>query len=75
MKKVSELTRPVLPTTTKEGNDRVIINVSLSNQLNFSETSRGIVTRMNLNTPDNENTIRGVDNGRTDFKRIISGGR
>ena len=59
MKKVSELTRPVLPTTTKEGNDRVITEVSLSNRLTISETERGIIARMDRCTPDNELKIRG----------------
>ena len=59
MKKVSELTRPVLPTTTKEGNDRVITEVSLSNRLTISETARSVVREMNKNTPANELLIRG----------------
>ena len=57
--KVSELTRPVLPTTTKEGNDRVITEVSLSNRLTISETARSVVREMNKNTPANELLIRG----------------
>jgi hypothetical protein len=59
MKKVSELTRPVLPTTTKEGNDRVITEVSLSNRLTISETAKSVLREMDKNTPSNELLLRG----------------
>jgi len=52
-------TRPVLPTTTKEGNDRVITEVSLSNRLTISETARSVLREMDKNTPANELILRG----------------
>ena len=58
MKKMNE-TRPEVNNCQEDTGSRDNNYYSLSNRMNFSETSRGIVTRMNLNTPDNELKIRG----------------
>lgn len=59
MKKVSELTRSSVTNCQEDTGSRDNNYYSLSNKLNFSETERGIIARMDRCTPDNELKIRG----------------